>query len=264
MRAEIEGRWADAVQYYQVTLLDETNLLKRKSIISSITRCLDLSDKNYSVIRMILNNELQNSSGWYKSFLYFMQSDLLFREGKYNEAIACHLSRADVYRGTAFESEMLSRVAHIYGGYLGDKELAKEYADRAAQSNPGLASLRIAYEASGNRYNPSLYEDKYHLIYELFDVNQPDNQTNIKEFLTLYPNPANPVTTIMYSIKIPSHVKLTIYSINGQKVTTLIDGPMNAGAHSVSFGGVKYASGTYFYRFESDSFKKSGKILLLK
>jgi hypothetical protein len=59
-------------------------------------------------------------------------------------------------------------------------------------------------------------------------------------------------------------VRLSIYSITGQKVATLADGPMSAGAHSVSFDGSEYASGVYFYRFESEGLKKSGKMLLLK
>jgi hypothetical protein len=62
----------------------------------------------------------------------------------------------------------------------------------------------------------------------------------------------------------PISVKLTIYSISGQKVATLVDDPMSEGAHSVKFDGSKYASGVYFYHFESDGLKKKGKMLLLK
>ncbi|HHE40472.1 MAG TPA: T9SS type A sorting domain-containing protein, partial [Candidatus Cloacimonetes bacterium] len=62
-----------------------------------------------------------------------------------------------------------------------------------------------------------------------------------------HPNPFNPVTTITYSIKNPSQVKLSIYSITGQKVTTLIDNPMSAGSHSVVFDGSDFGSGVYIY-----------------
>ena len=58
--------------------------------------------------------------------------------------------------------------------------------------------------------------------------------------------------------------KVDVYNINGQKVATLADGPMSAGTHSVTFNGAKYASGVYFYRFESAGLTKSGKMLLLK
>lgn len=86
----------------------------------------------------------------------------------------------------------------------------------------------------------------------------------IEDFVSISPNPANPVATITYSIKNPSDVKLTIYSINGQKVATLINGPLSAGRHSVTFNGAKYASGVYFYHFESAGLTTTGKMLLLK
>lgn len=82
--------------------------------------------------------------------------------------------------------------------------------------------------------------------------------------MTVSPNPANPITTIVYSIRNPSDVKLTIYSINGQKVATLVDGPVSAGAHSVTFDGSRLASGVYLYRFESAGLNRTGKMLLLK
>jgi len=38
----------------------------------------------------------------------------------------------------------------------------------------------------------------------------------------------------------------------------------SAGEHSVVFDGSSPASGVYFHRFESESFRKSGKIILVK
>jgi len=67
-----------------------------------------------------------------------------------------------------------------------------------------------------------------------------------------------------YAIKTPSHVKLYVYSMNGQKVATLVDGYMSAGMHTVRFDGSKLGSGLYFYRLESPKFNKTGKIMLVK
>jgi DNA-binding beta-propeller fold protein YncE len=78
------------------------------------------------------------------------------------------------------------------------------------------------------------------------------------------PNPFNISTEISFSIKYLSNVRLSIYSSCGQKVATLVDGPVSAGAHSVTFDGANYASGLYFYRFETAGLKKNGKLLLLK
>ena len=86
----------------------------------------------------------------------------------------------------------------------------------------------------------------------------------IGNYVTVYPNPSNPRTTISYSIKTPSHVKLVIYSITGQKVAILIDKHMSAGSHSVIFDGSDFGSGVYIYKFDSKGFNKTGKMLLLK
>jgi hypothetical protein len=44
----------------------------------------------------------------------------------------------------------------------------------------------------------------------------------------------------------------------------LIDRTMGAGRHSILFDGSRYASGLYFYRFDSAGATKTGKMLLVK
>jgi hypothetical protein len=212
----------------------------------------------------------------YKASLDYLLCDLLLKEAfkeekpalriaKIEEAIAAFSQKVEQYRGTSMEGDMLARIATIYGSVLNDRAQAKEYADRAATINPGQESLFDAYFSAGIEYYPTQYADRFKDVAETFDT-PPDQPKPVSaiEYVTVSPNPANPVTTITYSIKSPSNVRLSIYSINGQKVATLADGPMSAGTHSVSFDGSKYASGVYFYRFESAGLKKSGKMLLLK
>ncbi|MCB0745068.1 MAG: T9SS type A sorting domain-containing protein, partial [Ignavibacteriae bacterium] len=50
-----------------------------------------------------------------------------------------------------------------------------------------------------------------------------------------YPNPFNPTTKINFAIGKSSNVKLTIYNILGQKVTTLLNKSLKAGSYSVDF-----------------------------
>ena len=82
--------------------------------------------------------------------------------------------------------------------------------------------------------------------------------------MNLQPNPFNPVTIINYSISEPSYVKLEIYSVSGQKVITLVDGYMNAGKNYAVFDGSKLATGIYFFSFQSNKFRKTGKMMLVK
>jgi hypothetical protein len=79
-----------------------------------------------------------------------------------------------------------------------------------------------------------------------------------------YPNPFNPVTVISYSLPSAAHVTLDIYNILGQRVTTLIDGRMEAGEHAVTWDASRYASGVYLYRLHTEQATETKKMLLLK
>ncbi|UCG61674.1 MAG: SBBP repeat-containing protein [Candidatus Zixiibacteriota bacterium] len=79
-----------------------------------------------------------------------------------------------------------------------------------------------------------------------------------------YPNPFNPTTEISFSLPRASHVKLEIVNLMGRKVSTLIDGPIKAGYHTVSFDGSKLASGVYLYRLTAGEFEQARKMMLVK
>ncbi len=79
-----------------------------------------------------------------------------------------------------------------------------------------------------------------------------------------YPNPFNPVTTIEFHLKKTGKTTLTIYSVTGQKVATLIDGKLNSGVYKVKVDASRFASGVYFYELKSGDFKAIRKMLLVK
>ena len=84
-----------------------------------------------------------------------------------------------------------------------------------------------------------------------------------------YPNPFNPETVIHYDLPFPSHVKLSVYNIMGQKVATLVDGERSAGSHSIVWDGKNnkgesLASGVYLYRMETEGFVQTRKLVLMR
>ncbi|MFN3393191.1 MAG: PQQ-dependent sugar dehydrogenase [Candidatus Thermochlorobacter sp.] len=79
-----------------------------------------------------------------------------------------------------------------------------------------------------------------------------------------YPNPFNPTTTIQFSIPAVSDVKLEVFNILGQKVSTLVNRRMEAGLHTVNFNATNLTSGVYFYRLQSGSFVQTKKMMLIK
>ncbi len=82
--------------------------------------------------------------------------------------------------------------------------------------------------------------------------------------LANYPNPFNPATQISFTLPRAAEVKLEVFNIMGQKVTTLIDRQLNAGDHSRVWDGSGVASGVYFYRLETPDFAATKKMVLMK
>ena len=88
-------------------------------------------------------------------------------------------------------------------------------------------------------------------------------------YLSNYPNPFNPETTISYQLPEDSEVELIIYNIKGQLVKTLVNELLPAGEHSAIWNGrdtndKRVGSGIYFYKLEAGDYHKVKKMILLK
>ena len=95
-----------------------------------------------------------------------------------------------------------------------------------------------------------------------------------------YPNPFNPTTTIKFRIENSelriegrgesiTSVKIEIFNIKGQKLRSLVNGDYREGEHSVIWNGTDdhnspVTSGIYFYRFTTDNYIETKKMLLIK
>ncbi|MBL51167.1 MAG: hypothetical protein CMG57_04335 [Candidatus Marinimicrobia bacterium] len=93
----------------------------------------------------------------------------------------------------------------------------------------------------------------------------PDNY----QLKDAYPNPFNPVTTIEYGIPEAANVKILVYSLLGQKVRILEFSQKEAGYYTTQWDGTNQhgesvSAGMYFYRFQTEDFSDTKKIILLK
>ena len=84
-----------------------------------------------------------------------------------------------------------------------------------------------------------------------------------------YPNPFNPTTRIQYSLPKAGLVQISIYTLMGQKIATLVNRNMDVGQyiitwHAMDDQGRKVPSGIYFYTLESGSYRAIKKLVLLK
>lgn len=93
-----------------------------------------------------------------------------------------------------------------------------------------------------------------------------DGTNMAKEFVLAqnYPNPFNPSTSIAFNLPVSSDVTLSVYNVLGQKVAMLVNGPMTAGTHSVSFDASRLASGIYIYELRAGSFVQQRRMTLVK
>lgn len=84
-----------------------------------------------------------------------------------------------------------------------------------------------------------------------------------------YPNPFNSGTAIAFDLPQQEIVDLTVYTISGQKVATLVQGIRASGYHQVFWdgrdeAGAVLASGVYLYRLQVGDQLKTRKMLLVR
>ncbi len=79
-----------------------------------------------------------------------------------------------------------------------------------------------------------------------------------------FPNPFNPQTRIVYSIPEAGNVTLTVYTVTGKEVVTLVNGTRAAGSYEVTLDASDLASGVYLYRLETARFSETRMMNLIK
>lgn len=84
-----------------------------------------------------------------------------------------------------------------------------------------------------------------------------------------FPNPFNPSTTIRYHLSGNEYARLTIYDLEGKRITTLTDGHQTEGWHTIRWNGQNHAgemvsAGMYLYRLVTESRVKTKKMVYLK
>jgi len=67
-----------------------------------------------------------------------------------------------------------------------------------------------------------------------------------------YPNPFNVSTNIQFAVPTEGHVRLTVYDVLGRRVSVLASRVYAPGTYDLTWDADAHASGTYFYRMESD------------
>ena len=120
---------------------------------------------------------------------------------------------------------------------------------------PAAGPLRVAGTADGRDLAPISYA-------------APDLPTRFA-LVGNTPNPFNPLTKVAFELPRAADVRVRIYDVGGRLVATLVDGPLPAGHHEISWNGRddagrRVASGTMFARMEAAGRTWTHKMMLLK
>lgn len=145
---------------------------------------------------------------------------------------------------------------------FGNSNSYKNYTFNDENINSGIYFYRIKIVDNDGNYTYSPEAE--------IEINKPDNY----ELKQNYPNSFNPSTKIEYQLPNNANVELTLYSITGEFITTLLNEQKESGYYSYLFDAGKInnglASGIYFYQIKArdnvtnKTFVQTKKMLLVK
>jgi flagellar hook assembly protein FlgD len=83
----------------------------------------------------------------------------------------------------------------------------------------------------------------------------------------VYPNPATNSSIVSFILPVSSNVKLSVYNMSGQLVSTLLDKKMDKGNHQINwnttnYSGEKLSPGIYLLKLETGSTIETTKLIV--
>jgi hypothetical protein len=131
----------------------------------------------------------------------------------------------------------------------------------------GDAIITWGDERSGGSDNRNIFAQQLNGNGELgvvTDVEYEQPAVTDFELQQNYPNPFNPTTKIKFSIPQAGDVKLEVFNLLGERITTLVDEFLSIGNYETEFSAVNLPSGIYFYKLQASSFIETKKMILMK
>ena len=184
----------------------------------------------------------------------------------------------EIVNGTFLEENGGSQLSFDYkaDGVVTIASVLKELNENTAVSGDGIAAT-LKFKWLGNGANKSIQIagiqilDAFGSLSYLasFDVLDLIPVPLVFELKNNYPNPFNPTTTIEYALPHTELVRIDIVNVLGQIVTTLVNGEVQAGFHTVVWNGKNtfgspVASGIYLYKIKAGTFTSVKRLTLLK
>jgi hypothetical protein len=108
-------------------------------------------------------------------------------------------------------------------------------------------------------------EDVYysHIIPPITGIEKSQGKNNYYS-LSCYPNPFHTQTLIRYQIPDESFVKLGIYNVYGQEITTLVNKKQTPGIYNITFSADMLRAGYYVCRMTADTHAETTRLVVMK
>jgi len=151
-------------------------------------------------------------------------------------------------------------------------KIVSKFNDDFTVTEEEAIGIQFEFE-TGKNFKDSKFESGIALISEIqnkenLTTKENDNTMSIEKESYFnaknYPNPFNPTTTISYTLKENTSVKLTVYDRLGREVKTLVDENKAAGSYTIEFNASGLPSGIYFYRIKTNERTEVRKMIFAK
>ena len=99
------------------------------------------------------------------------------------------------------------------------------------------------------------------------DANGQRARINVKiplEFDAPRPNPTQRTAVLSFVVPTETATRLLAFDVLGREVARLVDGPLRAGRHEVTFDGRDLPQGTYLLRLEADGVLRTQRLTLTR
>ncbi|MBN1480331.1 T9SS type A sorting domain-containing protein [candidate division KSB1 bacterium] len=188
---------------------------------------------------------------------------------KYIQAATIHPENRDIIAFVT-DDHPYHDVSYATGVYL-----SEDGGNSWSRQNKGLAVLRgscIAFNPfNGNQIVVGTGGRGYFVSGENDTKINVHSSAHTKSFqlFSSYPNPFNASTTLMFSINLPGHVRVTIFNLLGEQVSELYNGRSLPGEYVLQWKGlndhgVHVPSGIYFVHLQMEDYYYSQKLTLMR
>jgi photosystem II stability/assembly factor-like uncharacterized protein len=133
----------------------------------------------------------------------------------------------------------------------------------ARQGMTNLDIRSLAIDDAGYLYAGSGMGDVFRTSSPITGIHEEPRHTSFS-LEHNFPNPFNSSTTIRFTLAATEDVRLTVFTLLGEEIATLIDERMVQGGHTFSFEAGDIASGVYFYHLSAGQFRTTRRLMIIR